>query len=416
MFSIKIKPNILLGVHFQSHYMRFSSTDRFSQVKNHKIKSNDGNSQFLHELSEISKSTNWTKAADMMRADKFVCTRSSLPIFNSIVTKAFTEANHTLGWELLNKISDCQFQPDCESFIAYFDFCSLDKSTFPHNVEKMFEFIAKHEIIVSETVIEEISHRIQHFGGSAVPVIVNIDGVCEKCEYQLQRLQQSKLDFQNLKREFEEVLIKTKVSSIESGILRQMVNKKKTYDFVIDALNVTRVFPESTGNILKQGKLLAQFVEQLKNLNKKIFVVGKKHVDEWPEQSINFVRKNATVYLTNRSASVDDVLMMYAALLSGSKCHFITNDLLEEHSYEFSKHGRILFRNWQKEHQHFVSFNQQSDSIQLHRPKKFNFNASKDLGSGQWHIPFTEKPLMNSLRGLIRIPIRWACVKLKMNK
>lgn len=405
-----------MGNCIQQQSPKFYSTDNFPQFRKSKNRSTESRNNILNELRIISTSENWRKAADLITNDGFHCTRSSLSIFNNLTSKAFLEADHTLGWEMLAKINASNFQPNCESFLAYWDFCTVDKNTFPENVEKMFEFIAKNDIIVSKTVLEELSHRIQHFGGSAVPTTINYEGVCDQCQSQMQRWQQSTLEFNTFKKEFENVLVKAKITSVELGVFRQMVNKKKTFDYTIDALNVTRVFPESKGNIFKQGKLLARVVEQLKAQNKKVFVVGKKHVDSWPEQSINFVRKNATVYLTNQNAAVDDILMMYAALISGPNSHFVTNDLLEEYPEEFSESGKQLFRNWQKQHQHFVSYNNQTDSIQVHKPKRFICSANKDSGGEQWHIPFTEKPLLSSLRGLIRIPINWSCIQLKMNK
>lgn len=417
MFIARIRSNARGNCPLQQQCRKLFSIDSFSQQQKTWKKSPDSaGHNIFHELKTLSTTQNWRRATDFIASNEFHCTRSSLGIFNNLMANAFLDADHELGWNLLHKIIESHFQPDCRSFQAYWDYCTVDGPNFPNNIEKMLEFIAQNDIIISKTAIKELGHKIEHFGGSAVSTHMDGDGACEKCHSHLQRIQHSALEFYTLKREFEKVFIKSKISADELFVFRQMVNKKKTFDYIIDALNVTRVFPESKGNILKQAKLLVRLVEQLREQNSRVFVVGKKHINHWPEQSINFVRKNATVYLTKDAGSIDDLLVMYAAFISGPDAHFVTNDLLDEHFFEFSEVGRKLFKKWQKQHQHFVSYDVEKDVIQIQRPNRFICSANKDLENGNWHLPYTDRPLMISLRGLVRVPIRWGCVKLQTNK
>lgn len=415
MFSIRVISSIRIGIYLQNHCTKFYSTDSVAGFHHAAGKLPRKESSLINELQAISKTPNWRKAADFIRSNEFHCTRASLPVFNIVTTKAFLDADESLGWELIHKISTQFFQPNCDVFLAYWNFCSNERERFVENVEKMLAFMGKFDVIPSQEVVEELSKLVQKMGGSSEPT--NIDdhkGVCDRCQQQIQELRQSLLEFHTFKREFEELLLKKKVSTVELGVFRQMVNKRKTFDYVIDALNVTRIFPDSKGNIYMQGKLLARLVDQLRRQNRKVFIVGKKHVDLWPEQSINFVRRNATVYLSHSNIPVDDILMMYATLISGPKSHFVTNDMLDEYLAEFSDSGKQMFRNWQKQHQHLVSYNVQKDLINIQRPPQFVCNVTKLFNSdAQWHVPFTEKPLLMSLRGFIRVPINWICIDLK---
>lgn len=416
MFLTRIRSDSRASITLLNQCRKLLSTDNFPRPEKTWRNSSEsaGHSSLFHELKTLSTTPNWRRAADFIISNEFQCNRSSLCIFNNLMSKAFLDADHTIGWEILNRIGASNYQPDCKSFQAYWDYCTVDKSMFSQNIERMFEFIAKYDIIISKAAIEELGIRTKHFGGSAVPTHINKEnGECERCQCHLQQFQQSKLKFNTLKLEFEKKLIKSKISSDELFVFRQMVNKKKTFNYVIDALNVSRVFPQSKGNILKQGKLLARLVEQLREQNSRVFVVGKKHVSRWPEQSLNAIRKKATVYLAKDDGSVDDLLVIYAALISGPDAHFVTNDLFDEYPMELSKEGGELFRTWQKQHQHFVSYDIEKDLIHIQRPNRFSCNASKDLENGIWHIPYTERPLMISLKGFVRVPIRWGCVKLK---
>lgn len=418
MFSIRIKSKIKVGKVQLQQFIRHLTVDNHShaakptKVKQPKL---ENDNKYFSNLKRLSTTAGWRKAVEILKKDNIHCNRSTLPLFNNLAVNAFWDADAQLGWELLDSINARNYQPNCETFQAYWNYCTLDRNAFYDNVEKMLEFMSKNELIVSTTVIEELSNKISRFGGLAVPVNVSQDGVCEKCQHQMQQLQQSALDFHSMKREFEKVLVKPNITTVELSVLRQMVNKKRTFDYVVDALNVTRIFPDSTGNLYKQGQLLVQLIKQLKAHNKKVFVVGKKHMEEWPQDSVNFVRKNAAVYLSQNKVAVDDILMMYATIISGPTAHFVTNDLLPEYPNEFSESGRELFRNWQKQHQHFVAYDEQTDKIHIRRPNRFVCNAAKVPETGLWHIPFTDKPLMQSLKGLVRIPIKWACIQFRFD-
>lgn len=413
MLSISLRSKLVKCINVQHQFVKQFSTDGFVKFSKPRKRPSDV-ANFVKELEVLSKSRDWRNVLDLVKNEGMSCNRSSVQMFNNLTVRAFWDADIALGWEMLNKINEKKFQPNCETFRAYLDYCSLDQATFVQNVEKMLEFIGTNDVIVSKVVIDDLNHKINQFGGSAVPAEINNIGICQKCEHQMPPLLQSQLEFQTLKREFEKVIVKPRIPSVHLGIFRQMINKKKTYDYVIDSLNVTRVFPDSQGNIFKQGKLLVQIVEQLKMQNKKVFIVGKKHVETWPESAVNFIRKNATVFLSNHKEAVDDVFMMYAALISGPNAHFVTNDLLIDYMNKLSDNGKKSFTNWQKQHQHFISYDYKTDTAHIYYPKKFQHNAQRAAdNSNQWHIPYTEKPLLYSLNGLIRVPVQWVCVKLK---
>lgn len=73
------------------------------------------------------------------------------------------------------------------------------------------------------------------------------------------------------------------------------MNKKRNYHYVIDGLNVALMIPN---NKLEQAKLLAQIVEYYVRRKKRVLVVGRKHMDCWPEQQLNYIKTHANVFLT----------------------------------------------------------------------------------------------------------------------
>lgn len=366
--------------------------------------------QLLKYLKTLSKSPDWAKAVHLINREGLYCSRDLLPVFNNLATNAFREMDTESGWQILNKIVANDFQPHCETFQSYWDHCFGERHKLQENIEQMLQFIGKNAILLSKASVEELCTALKQENIHSVITNVTNEGICESCQHQMQSMQQSLIDFYRLKKEFEDVL-QPRIGT-ELGFFRQLVNKKKIYDYVIDSLNVTRVFADSTGNILKQGKVLAEIVKQLRDQNKRVLVVGKKHIENWPEQEINYIRRNSTVYLSMNKEPIDDLLMMYAVFKSGPKTHFITNDFLIDYAIELSADGQKLFRAWQKQHQHFVSYDDRRNSVRIQRPKRFICHANKHTHNGHWHIPFTEGPLMKILKGPIQVPIQWACIKL----
>lgn len=413
MFFINLKSKLSVWINLSGQLARPRqfSVDGFSKFSMQRQKT----ASKEYDLEILSATRDWRKVADTINNDKIHCSKSTIQIFNNLTANAFQEADIALGWKMLNQINEKNFQPNFEAFQAYWSYCALNRSTFAENVEKMFEFIEKNDLIVSRNVIESLSDKIKHYYGSIIPVELSKAGVCQRCKYQMPLLQQSQLEFVTLRREFERVVLRPRISPQQVTFFKQFVNKKKTYDYVVDSLNVSRMIPDIKGNIFKQGQLLGQTVEQLRSNNKKVLVVGKKHVNNFPEQSMNLIRKKATVFLSNDEEAVDDIYMMYAALISGPNSHFVTNDLLDDYRAMFSERGKEIFQNWQKLHQHFTTYNHQKGFVHIHKPKIFSYKASKSMENGQWHIPFTEKPLLCSVKKMIGmpigVPIQWACVK-----
>lgn len=350
----------------------------------------------------------WRETIKIIEENRIKCTQKTLPVFSCLAANAFYDEDETLGWKILNEINAANQHPDYIAFQGYWKYCaSRNKAEFIEFLEKMLKYIGQNEILVSRQVIDALNDEIKRIGGAVIETKVNYTGECESCHKTLDSIQLSALEFKKLKTQFEKLFVKNNMNLSELGIFKQLVNSKKTYDFIIDALNVTRIFPDSQGNIYRQSKLLAEMVEHLRRQNKRVFIIGKKHIEEWPEPSLNYIRRNASVFLTNYAN--DDTYMMYAALISGSKTDFISNDFFSEYRSQFEPIERRLFRQWQKQHQHLVSYDFRLDTFKIHKPKLYNCNAHKNL-DGLWHIPFVTAS-SNLNKSNIR-PL-WGCIQLK---
>lgn len=120
------------------------------------------------------------------------------------------------------------------------------------------------------------------------------------CHQALDEVRLSSIEFQMLKKEFEKTICNKEnilAHSSQSELIRfkQNVSKKRSYDCIIDGLNVALT---AKNNYLEQAKSLARIVEYFVQRKKHILVIGRKHMNTWSEHQMNYIKTNATVFLT----------------------------------------------------------------------------------------------------------------------
>lgn len=120
------------------------------------------------------------------------------------------------------------------------------------------------------------------------------------CRQALDDVRLSSHEFRMLKKEFEKTSLSKEnilAHSSQSELIRfkQHVNKKRIYHYVIDGLNVGLNVPN---NYLEQAKSLAQIVEYFVKRNKRVLVIGRKHMNNWPERQMNYIKMNAEIFFT----------------------------------------------------------------------------------------------------------------------
>lgn len=370
------------------------------------------------EINKLANTEQWRNAIEIIDREHLNCTKLNLPVFNSLTESAFYVNDEELGWKLLNKISKSGFEPSGHLFKLYWKFCTQNQSQFHATIEKMLKFIANNRILVRESVLEELEKSINSFGGIVHRTRVDYEnGLCEQCSDRVIPAKLSDLERNALKRQFENAIIGSMVKPSEFNFFKGQIPRTKKFRYIIDSLNVTRIGPENKGNTVRQGNILIKLIEKLLERGGapgNILIIGKKHIKTWPEHVVSFIHRNATVYLTNDDQNgVDDIFMMYAAIVSGEKACFITNDRLSEYPQYFDEKTQKVFRNWQNQHQLIISYNEKEENIKL--DKFFKHRAMKDINSNRWHIPYTDRQASKSEFPNSKQPIKWACIYFKEN-
>lgn len=97
--------------------------------------------------------------------------------------------------------------------------------------------------------------------------------------------------------------------------------------------------------------MVAHFVRQ----NKRILVLGRQHMKNWPLKNWDYITKNSTVFLTE-NISQDDPYLLYCALNSGKDTILVTNDFMRGHKFRLkSPKHKQLFSRWLSQRQYHIA-------------------------------------------------------------
>lgn len=111
-------------------------------------------------------------------------------------------------------------------------------------------------------------------------------------------------EFQRLSSEFlEKVLIRKnvflKTNPAELERFQKFIDTIRPYDCVIDGLNVAySKGSKKTGSLATPAKITAAVVKYFVQRNKRVLVIGRHHMNNWPKIQMNFIRKNSHLFLT----------------------------------------------------------------------------------------------------------------------
>lgn len=246
----------------------------------------------------------WKHCVEIINKYNLKCSKENLKVFSDISANAFWENEVEIGWKMMRKIVEEHFAPNCISFIAYWHHCAENRDQFVVNVEKMLNFIGRNDILISKIAINELKKELDQLQFHASNTKINFHGHCMHCQQDLDRTKLSKAEFIELKKKFEQTIMSKEMiarNSSRGELIRfqQQVNKKHVYHYVIDGLNVCRGAAGSKGNLVQQSRLLADLVKEYVDQRKRVLVIGRKHMEKWPEEQLNYIKKNAKFFLTS---------------------------------------------------------------------------------------------------------------------
>ncbi|XP_059062618.1 mitochondrial ribonuclease P catalytic subunit [Achroia grisella] len=371
--------------------------------------------RLLHALCVIDE---WKKAFKVLDNILLSC-KPSHSAYSTLIQTLFINNKKNEAMKLIEQsvsnnrpLSDYAY----EAWIKYILSKYKDKKTILKHMENILTFVADN----ITTINLETANKIQELYSSQswdvqFTKIGKMDGKCSHCSEKLEPLQLTAEEFKVLQENVKEKLIVgsnlfLKTSPDELNRFLNFLDKTAPYDVVLDALNIAYAGKKGP---LDRFKILHHVVDHYTKSNKRILLLGRKHMLKWKNHQLQGLISKTCSFFTD-DLSQDDPFFITAAICSGPHTDFVSKDLLRGHIFLMQDEKlKLLFRKWQWQHQWMVFVNKQG-RIVLREPLKFNPCAQKNKES--WHLPYeTEDTDVNSAPINDGVPdlSRWLCLRYK---
>ncbi|XP_028034689.1 mitochondrial ribonuclease P catalytic subunit [Bombyx mandarina] len=280
-----------------------------------------------------------------------------------------------------------------DAYDAWIDYI-LRKYKDKKIIEKYADEICLHIINTYSTISEITANKIKDLYSSLgwkanYTKITKYNGRCQSCSKTLDCLKLSDEEFKTLQSNIKDKLIigsdlflKTSPQELEKFL--NFIEKTGPYDIILDALNVSYsigMHSQATG-----AKALHIVVEYFLNQNKKVLILGRKHILTWKKNLIGDMLSKTSSFFTD-NLSQDDPYIITAAIFSGSHTDIVSKDLLRGHIFKLQdEYLRILFKRWQWQHQWMLFKTNNKHGLRIQPPLVFTPCPQKNNNS--WHLPY----------------------------
>ncbi|XP_031628172.1 mitochondrial ribonuclease P catalytic subunit-like [Contarinia nasturtii] len=355
---------------------------------------------------------------------------------NIIARKALKENEIDMAWDVLHKLFSFPKHHQhlnsktIQSVAKYFN---RNPKSIPTNANKLFSLCEKLKMLFTEPAIKELRDVLEKHGHQAKIINMGFSGICSTCKSQLEKSKPlSTTQFNMLRTEFMDKVVKgadiyQKTTPEEWKSFEEVIRENGPFDIVMDGLNVSYLAKKTVDQAKANNQssslsklhfnldgrpnvhTLTNAVKQLHDEGKRVLVVGRKHMNRWP--NINNIRKIATLFLVD-NISKDDIFLLYAAMHSGQNSYILSNDFMRDHKFAIGRYNE-LFKLWQQEQWYGFTLGQ-NKPIELVKPMQYKMYIHK-VGD-YWHLPFkTNEHLEAKMWNSYELPEDWACIRIKEN-
>ncbi|XP_063364845.1 mitochondrial ribonuclease P catalytic subunit isoform X1 [Cydia amplana] len=300
-----------------------------------------------------------------------------------------------------------------EQWINYIMRKYKTNSTIIKYLDEICVHIARNCLTLDVDTSKKLAETYSSLGWKAqFSTISRHSGLCECCNETLKCLKVTSDEFQELQKNVKEKLIVgsdlfLKTSPEELQRFLSFVEKTAPYDIVLDGLNIALAVGSPDNRL--RATFLKAVVDHFKRQNKKILLLGRKHMLKWPKQPLEYLKNNTSYFFTD-NLSQDDPYFITAAILSGPHTDIVSKDLLRGHMFNLKHEDlRHIFRRWQWQHQWMVFASRGRPQIMA--PVKFTpFAQRADAG---WHLPYDKEDPRSTGQVNLGLPnlTNWLCLK-----
>lgn len=333
----------------------------------------------------------WKESLKLLEMARFTSVPST-KMYSAIIEAAFCNQNMELGFELMNKMVRDKLTPLPNVYTSWLRASKFSRNAF----NDLFKFFEKNDLHPSEEVVNLLlSHYNQHIKRSKYSEIttINKSGMCQSCFHRLNLLTIDETEFKKLREAFlnpvligKDIFYKTKPEEFKSFI--SFLERIEHIDIVLDGLNIALSPTHRKHNLRLSAGVLRNVVKHFIGLSKKVMVLGRKHMNSWPKEDMDYIKQNAFLFLVE-NLSTDDPYLLYATMHFGLGTTFVSRDQMRGHKFLLRDPELMaIFSKWQQKHQYYFLYASENGKISLMEPMKYS-QSVQITKEGTWHIPLS---------------------------
>ncbi|XP_059812755.1 mitochondrial ribonuclease P catalytic subunit isoform X2 [Hypanus sabinus] len=328
-------------------------------------------------INGFSKTDRWKEAMIFLDSIKKMINPSPRN-YGDIIISALQHKEVETAWSLLKEMEDLNLRPNEDTLQAFFD---CGKSPCDERYENMMlnilSYLRDNQIYPGESLMQSIQSWFESLPGKrwvGHKATIAHSGKCHICNTLLETIQ---------------------LNEDEYSVLKEHVMN--------DVIQGKDVFRKTT-------PALFDVVSHLARQNLRILVLGRRHMlkgtRSWDKGHMAAIQKYADCFFTS-NISEDDPFLLYATILSGNHCKFLSRDLMRDHKACMpDKNTRRLFFKWQRGHQLVLSGYNPGHKMKFEVIP--NYDTIVQSTRNTWHIPYEEKGVE---RSSYEVPRKWLCLQ-----
>ncbi|XP_072896068.1 mitochondrial ribonuclease P catalytic subunit isoform X2 [Hemitrygon akajei] len=328
-------------------------------------------------INGFSKTDRWKEAMIFLDSIKKMINPSSRN-YGDIIISALQHKEVETAWRLLKEMEDRNLRPNEDTLQAFFD---CGKSPCDELYENMMlnilSYLRDNQIYPGESLMQSIQSWFESLPGKrwvGHKATIAHSGECHICNTLLETIQ---------------------LNEDEYSVLKEHVMND-----VIEGKDVFR----------KTTPALFDVVSHLARQNLRLLVLGRRHMlkgtRSWDKGHMAAIQKYADCFFTS-NISEDDPFLLYATILSGNHCKFLSRDLMRDHKACMpDKNTRRLFFKWQRGHQLVLSGYNPGHKMKFEVIP--NYDTIVQSTRNTWHIPYEEEGVE---RSSYEVPRKWLCLQ-----
>ncbi|CAH1402460.1 unnamed protein product [Nezara viridula] len=352
----------------------------------------------------------WKECLKLLEMARFTSVPST-KMYSAIIEAAFCNHEMDLGFNLMHEMVRNKLTPLPNVYTSWLSASKFSRNAF----NELFKFFEKHDLHPSEEVtMLLLPHYNQHNKRTKYCKIaeVNKSGMCQSCFHQLNPLTIDESEFKKMRDAFlnpvligKDIFHKSKPEEFKSFI--NFLERIEHTDVVLDGLNIALSPTNRKHDLQLSAGVLCRVVKHFVNLSKKVMVLGRKHMSLWPKVDMDYIKKNAFLFLVE-NVSTDDPYLLYATMHFGLGTAFVSRDQMRSHKFLLrDPELKDIFAKWQQKHQYYFLYASENGKVSLMEPMKYS-QSVQQTKEGTWHIPISTD--MSGIPGhLIPYKKKWLC-------